>query len=213
MPTYTFNGLVAQIADDLARSDLTTQIGDAILTAIKTRKVRRWYWNETRTTTFATVAGQSNYATADNPNIPLFLEIDDFFVTDSSGSVWPMGEQSDPLDLQWLLGNGASTGRPYEWAYYNSSFILYPIPDAVYTMTPMGHIEIAAPAGDDAGNVWMTEAFELLRSDAKAYLYTHTIKDSEQAATAVDAAQGAKGTLNSATNRRTATGSIQRTSF
>lgn len=214
MPTYTLDGLAAQIADDLARSDLSTQIGDAILTAIKNRKSKRFYFNETRTTTFVTVAGQSNYASGDDTDIPLFLEIDEMFLTDSSGNVFPLGEQDDPGELQWLLGNGASTGRPFRWAYYDSSFVLYPIPDGVYTITPMGHIEVAPPAGDTAGNVWMTEAFELLRCDAKAYLYTHTIKNApDKAAAMVDAAQGAKNTLNSATNRRVATGNIERTSF
>ncbi len=213
MTTYTLAGLKAQIADDLARSDLSTQIGDAIENAIKQRKVRRFYFNETRSTTFATVANQSEYASSDDTDIPLFLEIDQVFVTDSGGSVFPI-EQEDVAELTWLLGNGAATGRPHCYGYYDRKFVLYPIPDDVYTITPMGHIEVAAPASDaEANNVWMTEAFEMLRSDAKAYLYAHTIKDSEQASVSVDAATGAKNTLMSATNRRVATGNIERTNF
>ncbi len=213
MTTYTRAGLAAQIADDLARSDLSQQILDAIENAIEQRKTKRFYFNETRSTTFATVANQSEYSSSDDTDIPLFLELDQVFVTDSGGSVFPI-DSEDPGTLTWLLGNGASTGRPFSYAYYDRKFVLYPIPDGVYTITPMGHIEVAAPASDsEANNVWMTEAFEMIRSDAKAYLYAHTIRDSEQAAVMVDAAQGAKNTLMSATNRRVATGDIERTSF
>lgn len=213
MTTYTLGGLKATIADDLARDDLTTQIADAIDTAITKRKVTRYYFNETRTATFVTVADQSNYASADDADIPLFLELDGVFLTDSDGNVYPL-DQADILELQWLLGNGAATGRPYCYAYYNSAFVLYPIPDDVYTITPVGHIEVATPASDsEAGNAWMTEAFEMLRSDAKAYLYAHVIKDKEQASIADAVSGSARAVLNSATNRRVATGNIERTSF
>src|SRR6188768_957361 len=117
MTTYTLGGLKAQIADDLARSDLTQQIEDAIYNAIMQRKVKRFYFNETRTATFVTVAAQSEYASSDDADIPLFLELDEVFVTDSSGSVVPI-EPEDPARLTWLLGNGAASGRPYCYAYF-----------------------------------------------------------------------------------------------
>jgi hypothetical protein len=212
--TYTLDGLAAVIADDLARSDLSGQILIAIETAINNLKVKRFWFNETRTTTFSTVANQSKYATADDSDIPLFIEVDGMFLTDSTGNVFPLGEQSDIADLQWLLGNGAATGRPYNWAYYDQAFVLYPIPDAVYTMTPMGHIEIPYPtSGSDATNMWMMEAFELVRCEAKAYLATHVTKNMDDAQTAVAAGMSARNTLNSATNRRLATGTVTRTDF
>ena len=41
--------------------------------------------------------------------------------------------------------------------------LLYPIPAAVRTIRLIGGIKKAAPTDDTAGNVWMTEGFELIR--------------------------------------------------
>ena len=212
--TYTLGGLVSVIQDDIARTDLNSQIRVAIETAINTLKWKRFWFNETRTRTFATVAAQSTYTTVDDPDIPLFLEIDEMFVDDSTGSRRRLGKQEDPRYIEWLLGLGASSGRPYRWAYYDQSFVFYPIPDTVYTITPMGHVRLDAPTDDaDATNVWMMNAFELIRAEAKAYLFEHVIKDEDQAGQMMGAAKNQKGHLYSATNRRIATGSVERTTF
>jgi hypothetical protein len=65
------------------------------------------------------------------------------FLDDNNGSVFEL-TQDDPANLVYLIGNGAASGRPYCYAYYASTFLLYPIPDAVYTIVPMGHIEVRA---------------------------------------------------------------------
>lgn len=211
--TYTLTGLKSIIADDLARSDLTTQIADAIETTINNLKNKRYYFNETRTATFATVADQSTYTSSDDADIPLMLELDGLTLEDSDGNRFDLGEPIDPVRMHILLGNGSATGQPCEYTYFDQSFVFYPIPDAVYTITPIGHIEVAAPT-DDSDNVWMTKAFELIRSEAKAYLYTHVIKNApDKAAAMVDAAQGAEGSLNRATSLRRATGHIVPTSW
>lgn len=214
MTTYTLAGLKARIADDLARSDLTTQIADAIEDSIEFFKKKRWYFNETRTATFATVAAQSFYDSSDDADIPLFLELDEVFITDTDGRRIPL-DRRDPAEVHASLDNNAASGRPYCYAYFNQGFLFYPIPDAAYTITPMGHIEVAMPSTDDeTNNVWMTEAFEMIRGHAKALLYTHTIKNApDKKAEMVDAAGGAKNALTSATNRKKATGQIERTTF
>ena len=48
----------ARIADDLARPDITNQIADAINDAIAHYQSTRFYFTETRTASFSTVAGQ-----------------------------------------------------------------------------------------------------------------------------------------------------------
>ena len=212
--TATLTDLKATIADDLARPDLATQIAAAITEAITHYATTRFYFNETRTTTFDTVAAQSTYDVDDDANIPLWLEIDQMYVTDSGGSVFPLGQQSDIVDLQWLLGNGAASGRPHSWAYYDQSFVFYPIPDDVYTITPIGHIEIAEPASDsEASNKWMTEAYELIRCRAKAYLFAHVIHQAEEAGLAQQAEQQALDRLLSKTARKTGVGRIYSSEF
>lgn len=214
--TYTLGGLKALIADDIARSDLSTQIENAIEHAIGERQEERFFFNETRTASFDTVASQSSYSSSDDTDIPLFYEVDGLILEDSDGNRFDLGEPEDPVQMHILLGTGSASGQPVSYTYFDEAFVFYPIPDAAYTITPIGHIEIAAPATDgEADNPWVSRrgAFQLIRADAKAYLYAHVIKDTDQAAIAVDAAQGALAKLRSRTSRKRATGQIQPTAF
>ena len=176
----TLSALKAQIATDLARSDLTSEIAAAITAAIEFYKSKQFHFNQSNSATFATVAAQSAYGSGDDADIPLFIRIDNVYLTDGSVEYRLRQYQYDRMRL--LLDSGSSSGRPFAWSYYNQKFYLYAIPDAAYTVTPIGLIEVAAPASDaETGNVWMTEAYELLRCRAKAYLYLHTIHNREKA--------------------------------
>jgi hypothetical protein len=143
--TYTQDGLAAIIADDIARSDLTTQIGEAIETAVNTLKYRKFFFNETKDESFPTVADQASYSSSDDAAIPLMLEIKGMILEDSDGIRFDLGEQIDQVDMELLQGNGSATGRPAEWSYFNETFSFYPVPDAVYTIIPMGWIIVALP--------------------------------------------------------------------
>lgn len=177
----TLSALKATIADDVLRSDLTTQIAAAITNAIEFFQADNFYFSETRSSTFVTVADQARYTVSDDADIPLFVKINDVFLTDSNGDIDPLA-RADPEEMEWLLDASAATGEPYQYSYYEQTFALYPVPDAVYTIRPMGIIQRAAPASDaESGNVWMTDAYELIRCRAKWYLYGHTIQDFDMA--------------------------------
>lgn len=178
----TLTQLKADIADELARSDLTTQIASAITAAITYYKPKRFAFNEVRTVTFPTVDGQSTYTASDSANIPLFIKLDGVFLVDSSSEVHRV-ERVDPLDIEmWITGATPSEGQPHSYAWFERSFRFYPVPDAVYTIKPMGLIEKAAPATDgEASNVWMTEGFALIKARAKSQLYRHVIRQLDKA--------------------------------
>jgi len=209
----TLSILKSTIADDLARSDLTTQIAAAISQAITFYKGERLFINETRDSTFVTVAGQSRYSSSDDTDIPLFLTIDGMFLVDSSSNVYELSPE-DPVSMESSLGNGAASGRPYSYCYFDRSFTLYPIPDAVYTVRPLGQIEVAEPASDsEPNNVWMTKGFELIRCTAKGYVFLHTVKDPDQAAIMAIGAEREIARLRRETGKRTATGRIASTQW
>ncbi len=223
--SYTLGNLKAQIADDLARSDLGSQIAAAINTAIWHFNTQRFFFNESRTT-FDTVAGQSAYTQSDIGVI--FFTIDAMFVTDSSGSVFPMSPE-DPIDLQWLLGSGAASGKPTRYGrygqdttYFAQGLTLYPVPDDVYTITPMGHLIVDPPTDDtDGSNAWVhyDVIYNLIRHRAEWDLYASTIKSTDKAITqgGPNGEGGLTGVSLAAartwTNRQTATGQLMRTSF
>jgi hypothetical protein len=164
--------LKARVEDDLNRSDIDTQIGEAITDAINFWKPTRFYFNETRLATFNTADGTSIYTSSNDTDIPLFVKLDAVFINDGTNNhelQWV-----PPEEMEYLLDSQTSEGLPRAYTYFESSFRFYPIPDATYTVRPIGLIEKAAPASDDeASNVWMTEAFELIRCRAKLYLITH----------------------------------------
>src|SRR3990167_692577 len=210
---FTLTALKATIADDLARSDMGSQIEAAITAAITHYKTTRFYFNETRGSTFTTVASQSRYTSADDADIPLWFDLDDVFVNDGTREICL--SRYDPVEMEYLLGpTSPPTGVPYAYAYFDRSFWLYPVPDAAYTIRPVGAIEKAAPATDaEASNVWMTEAYELLRCHAKADFYAHTNVNVERAAIARTAEGVALSKLRSTTVKRVASGRITATQF
>lgn len=209
----TLATLKATIADDLARTDLTSQIASAINTAIEHYQDERFYFNETRSSTFVTVAAQSTYSSSDDPDIPKFARLDMVSLEDSSSEQHNL-RQYGIKEMESLLDNSAASGRPYAYLYFEESFRLYPIPDAVYTIRPIGTIQKDAPATDDeTGNVWMTDAAELIRCSAKAYLAAHLLRDPELAQVMVAAEDRALKRLRRKGGARMGTGTVTRTDF
>lgn len=202
----------ADIADDLARSDLSTSIGDAITRAIAYYQNKRFYFNESRDLTFATVASQSRYATADDADIPKFITLDGVFITVSG-----QNRQLSPISVQefelWN-DNSAATGQPTDYCYFNMGFGLFPVPDNIYTIRPIGHVMKDAPASDgEANNVWMTEGYQLIRYRAEADVALNKARDRDRAQELAFMVDNELTRLLAETSKRKATGKIRPTSF
>lgn len=208
----TLTALKAEIADDFDRSDLTTAIANAISRAIRYFQATRFYFNVTRDKTFVTVADQSVYTTADDADIPEFIEFDQIHVTVSG-----QRDELTPIDItEWerLTDGSAATGEPYAYAYYNMQLHLYPIPDQVYTVRMLGHFKAAEPATDgEADNVWMVEAFDLIRARATGDIALNKLRDTGKAQTAMAAEELQMSRLMRETNKRTRSGELTPTQF
>jgi hypothetical protein len=202
----------ARIADDLARSDLTNQIADAINDAILHYQSTRLYFTETRTATFLTVAGQSYYSSADDPDIPNMYAVDDVQITGPGNQIYSLARE-DATVLEALINSTASSGDPFNWAWADRGMLLFPIPNRITTIRLIGGIKKSAPTDDTAGNVWMTEAFELIRAHAKLLLAVHVTNDDGLAQRMSAAAEGAKARLERETSSKRATSQIMATAF
>lgn len=206
--------LKAEIADDLARSDLTTQVASAITAAIKFYKNQKFWFNETRTQTFATVDGQSTYSASDDTDIPLWFSLDQVLLIDSSSEVHELRLVSPSKMELWLTGSTPTEGQPHSYTYFAKSFRFYPVPDGVYTIKPIGAIEKAAPATDgEADNVWMLEAYELVRARAKAKLYRNVIRQTDKAVEMEQEERDWLQNLRGAGSKRVGSGRIEATQF
>lgn len=209
----TLATMKTRIADEIARSDLTSNIASAITTAIEAYQSERLYFNVARSITFPTVASQEFYDSSDNAYIPNLLEID-FVYRYKSGETRRL-TRIDPDDAEDLSNNGSQTGEPCEYSYYDRRIRLYPIPSSTaWTIRIGAHYNVAAPATDsEASNPWMVEAERLVRSRAKYELAVHVTRDSELAAMMAAAISEAWGQLKISTNSRTGRGEMTATQF
>lgn len=210
MTTQTI--MKARIADELARSDLTSQIAYAITDAIERYQSDRFWFNESRDVTFSTVASQEYYTSSDSASIPDIYAID--YVAMTVGSNVQILRREPPIVLERLSDNGTQTGEPHSFAYFQKKIRLYPVPSAVYAVRVSGHVKVAAPASDgEASNVWMIDAERLIRARVKLELATHVLKDVELAAAMGQAVTEAYDQLKGRTNRQLGSGSIQSVAF
>lgn len=183
-----------RIASELRRGDLSTasefrsiaqvsDIHDAIMSAIECYQHRRFWWNESRSLTFSTVAEQDIYDEDDDEDIPRVLKFDYVIITIGGQpfELFPI----QPLEAELSNGPNASRGQPIYYSYYGRQLRLTPIPSEDDWIVRAGALlSMPAPASDgEANNVWMNEAERLIRSHAKMELYLHVIKDLAEANT------------------------------
>jgi putative flippase GtrA len=202
----------SRIADELARSDLTSQIAYAISDAISFYQNERFVFNESRDITFKTVAGQDFYGVAANAGIPNVWSFD-YLILYLGGIPWPIKRRT-PLEVEILNNNGLVSGQPYNYAWYNKQIRLGPVPDGIYTIRFAGLITYAAPASDnEANNPWMIDAEKLIRSRAKYELALNVLQDTDMAQIMAAQTTEAFDQLKGAANQLTGTGEVSPTQF
>lgn len=187
-----------RIADELARDDLTSQIAYAITDAIAAYEDERFHFNESRATTFPTVASQEFYGSTDAASIANIQKIDYVKVYVGNQPYDLRYERPDAMES--LSVNGTQQGTPWAYTWYGNQIRVYPIPDQVYTIRIGASVKVAAPASDsEASNPWMTHAERLIRARAKLELALHVLKDEGLAATMVQAVEEALNQLHGRT--------------
>lgn len=207
--------LKATIMDDMHRSSSAdgTRVLNEISSAIKLYQPKRFFFNESRSVTFSTVAGTDSYSFGTGLAITTeFYKIDGAYITEG-GRQHEMAPR-DYRDLETLIETTPTRARPYSYAYINRALRFYPVPDAVYTVRLVGHVKVAEPATDgEASNAWMVEAYELLRCHAKLQLALHVFKNEALATRMGLALPLALRALRSATTDRVGSGTLVPTQF
>jgi hypothetical protein len=173
----TLGVLKARIADDLARTDLTSQIASAIADAIDEYKAERLGFNETVSAALDFVAGTASYAVPTD-----FLKLDRMEHRDTSGDTTL--DQISYADYQaWTHSAANDQGQPSRFAIYDDKFFFWPTPDSSSDDYVVSYLQdLGVPATDDATNAWMVAGRNLIRVRAKADLYMHVIRDQQEAA-------------------------------
>ena len=108
----------ARIATELIRTDLTTQIESAVLSAIKHHEREQFYFNEARDLTFNTVVGQEFYTSSDAAGIATLGKIISVKMTVSSSTDVRTLERANWLEMDDAFYGTVDTGDAEYYAYF-----------------------------------------------------------------------------------------------
>lgn len=204
----TLADLKSRIALELARTDLSAQIANAVNDAIKYYGRERFWFNQSRNITFVTVNGQQAYGATEQALIPNLIKIDGIFFSDEK---YPLDRYS-ATDFEMLTGGSTANGRPYAFTYTDNQIFLYPTPNAAYTLRLYAHYRLPVLADGDT-NAWTDDAEELIRTHAKQILYLDALEDDQGAARMSVKIPELLAVLRAETSSRMGTGRIRPTQF
>lgn len=183
--------LKARIARELHRSDLTTDIVDAINSAIRYYRSRSFEFLD-KTATFTTTAGVSSYSSiADIGSILTISAV-------VSGRDYVLEALNYPR-FQELQTSPYLSGQPTGWATYGGSIYVWPTPSGAFPLTVTYQQRVAAPVDDTDVSVWTDDAEPLIRARAKYLLCLDVMMDGDTAqACAIAEAEALKMLMNEA---------------
>lgn len=208
----TRSDIEAQIADDLARSDLTSQITAAVNTAIRSYRFERLGFNEAYRVT-ATLSTSADTMALTGLSVRL-RKIDRLRIVRAAGDYLDLYHR----DYDWVMSRQdvRVLCQPAEYAIYNNSIHFDSMADQNYTLyldgiKELGNTSASYSAAD--ASAWFNDARELIRHRAKRELYANVLKDMELAAVAGAAEKEALNTIKSEMNQQISTGFIRPTEF
>lgn len=207
----SFLDLRTNIANDLTRTDLDAQTKSAVTDAIRFYEADRFWFNQTRSLTFPTVASRNAYTAADFAQLPNVIEFDRLFIQDGTTLYGLTKQEYDRFE--WFLGFNSANGRPTDYCYIDGQLLLWPTPAAVYTMRPHMHYRLPMLSADTDSTAWCNEAENLIRAHAKMILYANVIEDDTGAARMQAQIPALKAKLDEETTSRLSTGRIRGTNF
>lgn len=207
----TYGDIIAQVANDLADSNINSEIGDEINAAIREYDTRRVWFNEKRDLTFSTVAAQDFYTSADNSDIPNLIRIDAMFSTSGSADKWII-EPMDAVEME-RLSPPNDGGRPGYYAYFGQSIRLWPYPDQAYTIRVLGWYRLSELSQDSDTNIWTQYAAGLLRLSAKRRVLANVRQDYDNASKVFELEQEAWAAIDRETILRRGAGLVTPTDF
>ena len=210
--TSTRSDIEAQIADDLARSDLTSQITAAVNTAIRSYRFERLGFNEAYKVT-ATLSTSADTMTLASLSVR-FRKLDRVRIVRAAGDYLDLYHR----DYDWIMSRQdvRVLCQPVEYAVYNAAIHFDSMADQNYTLLMDGLKELGTPSASYSANdtaAWFNDARELIRHRAKREVYANVLKDMELAAAAGASEKDALRILKAEMGEQISTGFIRPTEF
>lgn len=197
------------VADYINRTDLNTQIDRAINRAIEYYSRTPRFWFQENIATFSTVASQFQYTTTDM-GITDINKIDDvLFQLNSTTNI-----TLHPRTYHWIrFANESNTpGVTNDYAWYENSLWLYPVPDGVYTVT-VSYLKSYTTLVEGQSNDFTNNAADLIEARAMWTIYSRILKNTELATQAKADENDALLALMTQTSRLSSSGKMVATDF
>lgn len=201
--TRTLGDLKARIADEIARADLTSQIGLAITDAIDEACTHRFWFMETRNLTIAVSAGVATYTSDDIANL---LEIDRLKLVVGARTYTLPPISDDQLDR--MTNGNLPMGQPYYYSRYTDTISLFPFPVQSYTVIIDGLTRGASLLSDTDSSIWTTQGEKYVRALAKRNLYADVLRNADEAQKFDSLALRYRQELEQQTHQRIATNQV-----
>lgn len=160
-----------QIEGDLNRPDLSAQVSQAVVSAIRFYEVRNWSFNSERSFVI-TSDGQANYAMPSDFVKPVFAKI-------KRGGTWFTVDQKQWAYIEEIKYDDTTTSLPRYYALYDDQVWLYPIPDQSMTLDMAYVKKLPALAADGDESAWIDIAGDLIRARAEVYVNERHIRGQE----------------------------------
>lgn len=186
----TFLDVRTRIADQLARSDLDTQIDREIQLAIA-RYNRRVSWlHEVREVSLTSVAAQPWYSEVDVSTGTGPQDVTGR-TTVAVSEIQKINYMRDPdyddlrqvpyREFECFFDTTGASGRPTYFTLYAGQIGIWPVPDAVTVYTLSAVVKPAIPSLATDESVWFDQAQELIENAAAAAICRKFIQDGDRA--------------------------------
>jgi len=195
--------LLAEILDDLNRSDMTTAASNAISSAIDFYGKERWYFLEGHTT-ITSSASQVYYP------LPSDMYDPDSIMVNFGGSYEPL-DRVNFLEIN-EKDTGVVVGEAEEYCIREDSIRFYPIAGSTtYTVVVSYHKILETSAS--ASNAWTNVAKDLIRHNAAKSVLANKLKDLQGAKMTAEFEQLAYDQLRAIHSSKVSTGKFTKTDW
>ena len=214
----TFLDVRDRVADQLSRSDLSTQIDREIQLAIARYNRRVTWLHEVRAVTLTSVAAQAWYSTVDvstgagPQDVTGRTAVD---VSDIQSVRYMRTADYDDLkqvhysDFERFFDTTGSAGRTAYFTLYAGQIGLWPVPAGVETFTLSVVCKPVVPSSAADTSVWFDQAQELIENAAASAICRKFLSDGERAQAFKVFEDAAWDELLAESNKKAATGRIR----
>lgn len=198
----TLGELISAVCDDLMRNDITAQVSDSVVLAIRHYDKSRWWFQE-HTATFTTTAGVSVYP------LPSDYRQMDYVEVRLPGNNDQEVRARDFTMIRKML-EGPSTGNyPEVYAIRGNEIHLAYAPNTAYVVTEY-YVRTLPELSEGASNSWTTgDGEELIRAHAAERTALRTLHDKDLAADFTPIKNDAKARMDEENLRRLTRGKVK----